>query len=508
MYNFIDTTSEGSALALPSEALQINGQYIEEIVDGYRTLWVNGREGIPVKITDRQIGTSHGTDYIRRHYEPRMIEIGFQLLAESPEELMEKWNQVFSILDQEEAQLIFADEPDKYYTGTRYTIGTVPKGVKKLTSSVYFYCSDPFKYSADKFYTFDENGVFSVNYKGTHPAKPTLVAAMGSDNGFVAFVDKDSHVLQFGNPLEVDTVDHDLSEVLIADNAYDMASWTANGATLHASNYKQIGTVQVKAIGGTPRLYPSSYGTDSTTWHGAAITKEIPADSNGEVGAKNFTAQVWLGSAASNVKQLGEIQVIVAGTVDGEKKTICEFHGFKASQAAWANKIQFWVGDTCVKYDSTTIMQATKDSDFDKNFGGITMKKLGSTFSFSVWGKQYSCVIDGTEDWTATEMSVFFEKYKDTSQLYGLFAEKSRFTKHHVVKVEDIPNIFSESDYLKADCGSGEVYLNDNIQYGLGALGNDWEKFELTPGVNTIQCAYSDWATAPTFILEYREVYL
>lgn len=45
MYEFVDTIAipEGSAL-LPSEALQINGEYIENMIDGYRTLTVSGRK--------------------------------------------------------------------------------------------------------------------------------------------------------------------------------------------------------------------------------------------------------------------------------------------------------------------------------------------------------------------------------------------------------------------------------------------------------------------------------
>ena len=43
MYGFVDTTEnpEGSAW-LPSEALQINGEYIENMIDGYQTLTVSG----------------------------------------------------------------------------------------------------------------------------------------------------------------------------------------------------------------------------------------------------------------------------------------------------------------------------------------------------------------------------------------------------------------------------------------------------------------------------------
>lgn len=72
----------------------------------------------------------------------------------------------------------------------------------------------------------------------------------------------------------------------------------------------------------------------------------------------------------------------------------------------------------------------------------------------------------------------------------------------------DIPNKFGEGDEVTADCGAGEIRVNGVIQNGLGALGNDWEGFRLVPGINQIQCTYSDWAEEPEFVLAYREAFL
>ena len=44
IYEFTDTIEQPGVLPLPAEALQINGEYIENLIDGYRTLSVQGRE--------------------------------------------------------------------------------------------------------------------------------------------------------------------------------------------------------------------------------------------------------------------------------------------------------------------------------------------------------------------------------------------------------------------------------------------------------------------------------
>jgi hypothetical protein len=64
---------------------------------------------------------------------------------------------------------------------------------------------------------------------------------------------------------------------------------------------------------------------------------------------------------------------------------------------------------------------------------------------------------------------------------------------------------------LTADCKNGDIHLNGVLSPDLGALGNDWEGFYLTPGLNQIGVAYSDWVAdgyAPTMKVRYREVFL
>ncbi|MBQ8528994.1 MAG: phage tail family protein, partial [Clostridia bacterium] len=61
------------------------------------------------------------------------------------------------------------------------------------------------------------------------------------------------------------------------------------------------------------------------------------------------------------------------------------------------------------------------------------------------------------------------------------------------------------------DCKTGQIFLNGIATPALGALGNDWEDFTLTPGINQIGFSYSEWVEAdyaPTFKVKYREVFL
>ena len=61
MYNFIDTTEALGGTSLPSEALKINGEYIENLISGYRTLSVTGREALSSELTHFETGVRDGS---------------------------------------------------------------------------------------------------------------------------------------------------------------------------------------------------------------------------------------------------------------------------------------------------------------------------------------------------------------------------------------------------------------------------------------------------------------
>ena len=68
MYEFVDTNKAGSKSSLPSEALQIDGAYIENLIDGYRTLYVTGRELLGSEISEREIDLVDGSEYLESEY--------------------------------------------------------------------------------------------------------------------------------------------------------------------------------------------------------------------------------------------------------------------------------------------------------------------------------------------------------------------------------------------------------------------------------------------------------
>ena len=138
MYNFVDTTERYPGQNLPSEALMFNGSYLENVIPGYRTLYVSGREILGTEITDLETGVSDGTKYRRKRYQSKDYCVGYQLVAKDNAAFRSAYNKLNALLDAEQATLIFADEPDKYYIGTKQGTSEVPAGRNAITAELEF----------------------------------------------------------------------------------------------------------------------------------------------------------------------------------------------------------------------------------------------------------------------------------------------------------------------------------------------------------------------------------
>jgi predicted phage tail component-like protein len=767
MYNFRDiteTVSEG--VILPSEALMINGEYIENLIPGYRTLNVSGREALSPELTTYETGIRDGSTLQNKRYPARIITVTYQLIAESNEAFREAYNQLAAILNVEEAELIFNDEPDKFFTGTPSDIGAVPPGRNAVKGEFELFCADPFKYSVVEYEATPIAGSFLIDYNGTYKSYPTLEAEFynedegtgsitgNGDCGYVAFFNEEEKIIQLGNPDETDDETYSKSQTLVnqrfntetawgtiaqtnwamnsgitssdaatqagsvsaavahyetttapstsgtlltkaskeakpyidykvtaktsartADrvnvevtiaaslagttnsgavkvaagekvvlsntklyassatssssgartgtyylwdssvkngrvritnaksrvgksgqvtgwvNVSDLGLSAASGATLGKGyglkagikfssgdwNYATVKkesavwsnnnsytvklTVTVKSleadtdiledikfkvertddndskvgiieetnckdleistytapVPGSWYLKPATFGTGSK-WHGPSITRTIPADAAGEVGAKNFSfsycQKMSIGSSSSATQEIGLFQVLLVSGSGSNKKILAGVNIFKGSNGKTAN-LRFYVNGKTV--ETISIDLSLNNKYFGNNTSKITtvktstITKTGKKVEFNIGGIKKTFTDNGIADTTATEITFLFAQYgtKPVLSYNGLYWAK--FVKNNCDTWQDIPNKFSSNDVVTADCKDGEVYLNDTPVPSLGALGNDWEDFYLSPGLNQIGYSYSDWVAdeyAPSFKMRYREVFL
>ena len=304
MYEFIDVTETSEGDSLPSEALQINGEFIEDLIPGYRTLHVSGREALSPELDYFETGVRDGSQLKSRRYPARIITVTYQLIAASNDDFRDAYNKLGGILNCENAELIFNDEPDKFFTGTPMKISDIEPGSNAVIGEIEFFCADPFKYSITEYEAVPtlDDGTIVIGYEGTYKSYPTLEAEFyvekdvaddgetagtltgNGDCGYVAFFNENKKIIQIGNPDEADgenayaksqTLINQTFETNTAWGSKAKSLWTLNNGVLPTAynNAQQVGTL---AMGVASYTTPSAPENTSGTILKASATLEAP----------------------------------------------------------------------------------------------------------------------------------------------------------------------------------------------------------------------------------------
>ena len=160
MYKFIDTTIQRCRHheQLPTSAMNYNGVFLEELIDGYRTLSVDGREMLNIDLqTDSKMIGSHVYSY---KLPPRIITVKYKLVNRDPQALLLEYRKLINFLfSTEDVALWFNDELDVIYQGRYYASSEVPGETTSIVSSFQIYCQNPIKRTTKTFTTNDFIGI-------------------------------------------------------------------------------------------------------------------------------------------------------------------------------------------------------------------------------------------------------------------------------------------------------------------------------------------------------------
>lgn len=241
MYKFRDVNESFDNVTAPREAMQFDGVFLETEIEGYRTLYVKGRESLSPEFDLLELGSRDGSISKGKRYPARTITVGYQLIAKDEAAFRAAYNRLGGMLGKDNAEIIFNDEPDKYFVGSVQTYGEVEPGRNAITAEIEIICLDPFKYSVSENEvepSLDDPSTFLLDYQGTYPAHPKIEAkfyeedeASGAltgagDCGYIAFFTEDEKILQFGDPDEIDgEVVQGKSETLISQSFNSSTDW-------------------------------------------------------------------------------------------------------------------------------------------------------------------------------------------------------------------------------------------------------------------------------------------
>lgn len=540
---------------LPMEAASIDGQFIEDAIPGYMTIMTQGRESLAPDLDSYSVGTADGERIRSSRYPARTITVDFYLQADSMPDLRDKLNHLNNLLSMDEADFIFNDEDDKFFTGIPMIKPDRTDYKNAIKGSFEIYCAYPFKRSVAVYEAsptqIDETSVeFTIAYGGNYPARPVLRAEFSGalsggdhsedgDCGFVVFVDDSKNVIQVGNPDALDLDAQFTASQLINRTLTTLNGWILNGgaswgnklvAGSLAANQSITDANWKKGAGHTLKCVKPSYGTGSS-WHGPimrksfadgfinfdiAIVHMLCATANTQVGSfeagvyriedsiYKMTCGVVIEKTASGTK--GIVRYIVDGKqVGAEPIDLSKYNtnfGFCNKTATY--KMQ-WYNKREKKWQSKKIKKAKtrkarSGHSYTQSNLNTSIRKSGSTVTFKVGNlKARSFTAAGIKDVLSSEISMFFGQRGTRAPLNTNAVSSIKLTRLGTPAFSDCPNVFTAGDVVEADCNDASVYiLREGTEEGhlapeYGALGNDWEDFTLQKGTNIVAATWSDW---------------
>lgn len=358
MYKFRDIKETSEGVILPSEALQINGDFIEYLIPGYRTLNVSGREALSPELEYFETGSRDGSTLKSKRYPARVITVRYQLIAESNEAFREAYNQLAAILNTEEAELIFNDEPDKFFTGTPSFIEEVKPGSNAVIGEFELFCADPFKYSVVEYEAKPERsiGSFLINYNGTYKAYPTLEAEFYSEDeskaalaghgdcGYVAFFNESEKIIQLGDPNETDTESYAKSQTLVNQKFNNETAWGTIAETNWATNVGKVSSGLDEQTGNVAVAVASHLKTASPSTSGTLLTKTSKV-------VKPYIDYKVTAKASGRTANSVNVEVTIATSLT--EKINSGAVTIKAGAKVTLNKTKLYVSSTASKESNT-----------------------------------------------------------------------------------------------------------------------------------------------------------
>lgn len=508
MYAFVNTVNSGIVgTNLPTEAMSYNGVYLENEIDGYRTLSVTGRELMESEVTDQEIDGMDGSYYRYKTTPARTITVRYQLLARGSREFREAYNKMNKLLSGEQVKVIFNDESDKYFIGTKTSNTQVDGGSNNVIGEIEIYCSDPCKYSTTEKEFTAIDGVLNIVNEGTIPVSIDYDIQTTSETGYIGLVSEEG-VMQYGKIEELDGETYKQSEWLASIDDFYKCSDDIGGTDVMHPSYGTNGTLAEHTWFDKKFIGLGSVGTKKGNANGGLRTLVLPADSSGDAsGAKNFYCWFHLCFYAGLMGQTGEMCI---NFLTEDDKLICGCNWYKTDAIGNTGHYEIWANGKILKNWEFTTSHLQAQNPFYYKWGSCDVLKEGANIRFFFWARYYNFYIPEIENMKCAKIQIAFKQWGDRSgnkvmSMMGF--DVIDFEKMNVEKWKDIPNRYPNGTNITIDGKSSHVYVNGMARPEDEVLGTQY--FKAPVGTSEVKVTCSEWTKSqPTVKAKIREAWL
>lgn len=453
--------------------------------------------------------TKRGADFNYTTYKAKTITMPFDISRN----LEENYNQLCKALNvNEPKELVFGSMPDKMFyaipkgdldfeqiafLGKGVITWLIPDGLAHSTVEKVF----PAVPNAD--------GILEARIvnEGTEAVPVSYDIVHNHENGYIGIV-SEYGVMQYGRVEEADGEVYKQNEILAGISDF-VSLPNDNGVNYMHPDHTTAGTLVVEKIGGRSCLCLQNVGNAvSGKWNGGMKTLVLPADSEGNHGAKNFYCYLNHWFETGLMGQTAE-QSIAFLTEDN--KIICGYSLFKSDMTGNTACLEFWANGKMIRKITFTPSYSDYDNPFNNGHGHSDIRKEGDKVTFYWWGGYPSYTIPEIKDMECCKIQVAFTQY-DSGGLGDKYVTRNylreaTFQKMQVEKWRDVPNRYPEGSTICIDGETARVYVNGMSNMSDEMVGTKY--FCVPPGETKVQFYHSSFSNPPpTIKAKIREAYL
>ena len=452
--------------------------------------------------------TKRGADFNYTTYKAKTVTMPFDISRN----LEENYNQLCKALNVDEPkELVFGSMPDKMFyaipkgdldfeqiafLGKGVITWLVPDGLAHSTVEKVF----PASPNAD--------GILEavIVNEGTEAVPVSYEIVHNHENGYIGIV-SEYGVMQYGRVEEADGEVYKQNEIL--------ASGFAGYADDHGTNHQAPSSTtqgilkMIPAAGGQWLGLGGGQASGAGHWNGGMKTITLPADSEGNHGAKNFYCYTrhWFESGA-----MGQTGAQTIAFLTDDNRVICCMSISKGDTVGNTAHVDWAAGGRHLK--SVVFTSADNaDNPYSQRLwnGDNDFRKEGERITIYWDGIYYNFIVPEIRDMECAKIQLWIGQWgaRNLSGQYMMrnYIGSVDFSKMNVEKWKDVPNRYPTSSKVSIDGESRKVYVNGMANAGDEMVGTKY--FHVPPGETKVQFYYSSFSNPPPAVTaKIREAYL
>lgn len=532
---------------LPSEALCINGIFIENIIPGYRTLYTEGRDGNSREVSQAESSDRDGARFRAVRREPREIRVAFQMESRDAREYAEKFNNLKQLVREAESKLIFNDEPDKYFSGTLTDIEVDDPGNLCVKGTLVFTCSDPYKYAVQEqtvtAEAIDGHAIIELEYHGTVDAFPLIETIARSNTETLLFTDDAGNMISVGTPdaktsglsrgsrimsANPESIFNADSPGIIDRDAGDTEMMMPVREPDEARVITNIGGVEYLTIERANDVYSASMNIadseeeetpgeiDTSSVSGITCIKAV-----NQTSGTNYSCSVQALFYADDFRETGYLSFGLMFDVTADQQSSLIMHEEEEAEIIIEKTgvgSPYATALLCIYGEVIKRIRIRIDADnpvTGLDGYGIGISRFGTLYTFTLGEDQYEIDASAYQSENAGNMpkyAVFsMARIKEQHQMAGMGFAAAQVIATTKTSADLLVDIMRKNDKVSINCANGDIRINGRLNPDLGAVENNWTEFSLRPGHNKIECSANTSETQnlkpESYALTYREVW-